>query len=97
MKLYLDDERLAPFGWIQTKTCQETIEWLKSGKVTELSLDHDLGQPENGSGYDVLLWIEEQMASSNFVPPTTIVVHSANPVGKQKMNQTIESILHYTT
>lgn len=35
----------------------EAIELLKSGEVRKLSLDHDLGDDERGTGYDVLLWI----------------------------------------
>lgn len=43
MKIYLDDERQTPDGWIRTYTPEETIELLKKGGVTHLSLDHDLG------------------------------------------------------
>ena len=55
----------------------EAIELLKSGEVTEISLDHDLGDDDRGTGYDVVLWVEEQVALHGFVPPT-MKVHSAN-------------------
>jgi hypothetical protein len=31
--------------------------------VQELSLDHDLGDDARGTGYDVILWIEEAVVS----------------------------------
>ena len=42
MKLYLDDVRPVPPGWVLAKTVPEAIELLKQG-VDEASLDHDLG------------------------------------------------------
>ena len=55
MKVYLDDERAAPAGWVDVRWPEEVIELLKTGNVTELSLDHDLGDDGHGTGYDVLL------------------------------------------
>ena len=85
MKLYLDDEREAPEGWVRVRWPEEAIELLKTGHVTEVSLDHDLGDDEHGSGYDVVLWIEEAVARGGFVPPR-IEVHSANPPARAKMD-----------
>jgi len=91
MKVYLDDERQAPEGWSQTRWPDETILLLKSGKVTHLSLDHDLGDDERGTGYDVLLWLEESVLSG-FEPPANITIHSANASAWTKMGQAIDSI-----
>lgn len=93
MKVYLDDERKAPSGWKLVKTPKEVINLLKTGKVTELSLDHDLGDDVNiGTGYDVLLWIEKQVYTKNFKAPKLIKVHSANVSARTKMEQAIKSI-----
>lgn len=43
MKVYLDDVRVTPPGWVRTYTVEQTISILKTGNVTYLSLDHDLG------------------------------------------------------
>ncbi len=92
MKVFLDDIREAPAGWVRTRTADETVELLKSGKVRELSLDHDLGiDPRAGNGYDVLLWIERQVVTNDFTPPV-IVVHSANPAAAEKMKSAIQAI-----
>ncbi|MFM5128625.1 cyclic-phosphate processing receiver domain-containing protein [Aeromonas veronii] len=58
MKLYLDDERKTPVGWIRVFWPDEAIAWLKTEMVTEISLDHDLGDDDRGTGYDVILWIK---------------------------------------
>mgnify|MGYP003606239306 CR=1 FL=1 len=67
------------------------IELLKTGQVTDLSLDHDLGDDERGTGYDVVLWIEEAVATGVFVPPR-IIVHSANAPARAKMEAGLERI-----
>lgn len=64
---------------------------LKSGEVEEISLDHDLGDDSRGTGYDVVLWIEEAVATSGFVPPA-MVVHSANSSARAKMEAGIRAI-----
>jgi len=59
--------------------------------VTEISLDHDLGDDERGTGYDVILWIEEAVATRGFWAPF-VLVHSANTSARKKMELGIESI-----
>lgn len=57
-----------------------------------ISLDHDLGDVE-GTGYDVLLWIEEQTALDvNYHPPIAMAVHSDNAGARGKMTQAIQTI-----
>ena len=62
MRVFLDDERTTPEGWIRVYWPSEAIALLQTGEVEELSLDHDLGDDERGTGYDVVLWIEEAVA-----------------------------------
>lgn len=94
MKIFLDDIRLGPQDWVTVHTVEETIKCLKTGKVSRLSLDHDLGIDEEGrerTGYEVLCWIEWQVIEHGFVPPI-LSIHSANPVGHKRMSQVIEKI-----
>ncbi len=95
MKVYLDDEREAPSGWKRVFWPEEAIELLKTGKVDEISLDHDLGDDEHGTGYDVVLWIEEAVFTKGFKPPK-MKVHSANLSARIKMESGIQSIMKYT-
>ncbi len=90
LRIYLDDERETPQGWIRTYTVDETITVLATGQVDELSLDHDLGT-DLEDGYDVLLWIEREVILHNFQPPI-LNVHSANPPAAKRMWAAIESI-----
>ena len=94
MKLYLDDEREAPEGWVRVRRPGEAIKFLKTGAVTDLSLDHDLGNERRGTGYDVVLWVEEVVATSGFVPPK-MTVHSSNPSARAKMEAGLERIRRY--
>ena len=91
MKVYLDDERTTPDGWVRVYWPEEAIALLETGEVVEISLDHDLGDDDRGTGYDVVLWIEEAVATNGFCPPH-IRVHSANPSARQKMELGIQNI-----
>ena len=91
----MDDERETPDGWARVFWPDEAIELLKSGNVEEISLDHDLGDDERGTGYDVLLWLEEQVVVNGFRPPK-IRVHSANSSARHKMEAAIDSIAKHS-
>ncbi len=89
MKIYLDDVRKSPPGWILVRWPNEAIELLKKGGVDEINLDHDLGDKKI-TGYDVILWIEEAVMSG--FEPLLIKVHSANISARQKMEAGIINI-----
>lgn len=91
MKVFLDDEREAPNGWARTFWPEDTIALLKTGLVTDLSLDHDLGDDTRGTGYTVLLWLEERVFLEGITPPK-ITIHSANSSARHKMLLAVESI-----
>jgi len=92
MKIYLDDERYPPIGWIRTKNVNSTITLLKTGRVVSLSLDHDLGTNKE-CGYDVLLWIEEQVfTNKTYKLPNNIYIHTANPSARKKMDLALNKI-----
>ncbi len=91
LRVFLDDERTTPEGWVRVYWPDEAIELLETGAVDEISLDHDLGGDGRGTGYDVVLWIEEAVALHGFTPPK-ICVHSANSSARTKMEAGIQSI-----
>jgi hypothetical protein len=95
MKVWLDDRRAAPEGWVHVRTPEEAIELLRGGEVEEISLDHDLGLDAGGrgrTGYDVLLWLEREVAAGRGRPPAVMRVHSGNVGAVRRMEQAIESI-----
>jgi hypothetical protein len=91
MRIFLDDERVTPDGWVRTYWPEEVIALLEQGGVTHLSLDHDLGDDDHGTGYDVILWVEEAVAVRGFIPPK-IFIHSANSSAREKMLAGIRAI-----
>lgn len=91
MKVFLDDERPTPEGWVRVYWPSEAIALLETGHVTEISLDHDLGDDAKGTGYDVVLWIEEAVRLRGFVPPR-MQAHSANTAARQRMEAGFEAI-----
>ena len=91
LRVFLDDERMAPSGWLQVRWPDEAIALLELGSVIEISLDHDLGDDERGTGYDVILWIEEAVVLRGFQAPK-IRVHSANASAREKMLSGIAAI-----
>lgn len=94
MKVFLDDERQTPDGWVRVYWPREAIALLMTGQVTEISLDHDLGNDEIGTGYDVVLWIEQEVHLNGFKPPK-MKVHSANSSARMKMQNGINAIERY--
>ena len=49
MKLWIDDIRKAPSGWVWVKTSTEAIKMLLSRPIEEISFDHDLGGEDTAS------------------------------------------------
>ena len=96
MRVWLDGLRPAPEGWTHARTQGEAITLLEGGGVTDISLDHDLGEPESevGSGYGVACWIEERAAVGELAPMAW-AIHSANPVGRERMRAALESAAHF--
>ena len=96
MRVWLDDLREAPPGWMRTRTPEEVVGLLRLGKVTEVSLDHDLGLDGGESertGYTVLLWLEMEVGTGRWTRPLPgITIHTGNPVGRARMLQVLRTI-----
>lgn len=96
-KVFLDDERQTPKGWIRTYSVDETIQHLQTGRVTHLSLDNDLGQDEYGNemkqGFLVVNFLEDQAYNDPSFPIPEITIHSANATRVQYMRKVVERIL----
>lgn len=84
MQLWLDDLRPAPPGWTWVTTAWDAIDALRAGGVVAVSLDHDLGPSDAGTGHDVACWIEAEAHHGRL---TRLVwsIHSANPIGAERM------------
>jgi hypothetical protein len=94
MKLWLDDVRPAPAGWVWVRTAAQCIEMLRLGIVSDLSLDHDLGFDDvDKNGKAVANWLERAVVCHNFAPPVRMHCHSMNPSGKASIMCVINRVV----
>jgi hypothetical protein len=89
MRLYLDDLRDLPPGFdLAVRSADEALALLRTGRVTFLSFDHDLGTEATGD--TVARWIE-QAAFEGTLAPLGWTVHSANPVGRRNIEAALRN------
>ena len=97
LRVWLDDDvvdRRGPEGWVHVTTSADVIRLLDSGRVVELSLDHDLGNDqEAGRGIDVIDYLAEQQEvhGRRLWPRDGITLHTANPYGRDAMARAIHN------
>jgi Cyclic-phosphate processing Receiver domain len=79
--------------WTWATTAPEAIAILETRAVDEVSLDHDLGdEAVVGTGYDVLLWIEERVATDPGYEPPMIHIHTSNIGSRGRMESAVQGI-----
>lgn len=101
MKLYIDDIRPAPEGWIQARTVTDAIKTIaRFGRdITDISLDHDISMAVSVGGeyrpfpspetfQAVAYYMIEYYRSPN--PKPNVVIHTANPVGGKELGLLLE-------
>jgi hypothetical protein len=98
MKIWLDDKRPMPDGYdMHCVSAYQVITYINKGDVTEVSLDHDLGNEEiYGTGYMVAKAIEEA-AFHGYIKRLKWRIHSQNSVGVATMRQALENADRYWT
>lgn len=96
LKIFLDDIRQAPKDWILVRNVHELKQYFLNDeyKISEISLDHDLGDGEL-TGYNFLNWLEEKVYNGEIKQIPIIKLHTANPVGHKNMLLAIKNIEKY--
>jgi hypothetical protein len=87
VKLFVDDLRDPPEGWEVARTSREAVALLKSGQVTELSLEHDFHKHDFHSGNTtrpIVIWM-----IIHDVWPEIVRCHTTNPVGREWIERMI--------
>lgn len=95
IKVYLDDLRTPPAGFTLVKDARTAIDFITSSwdMIEEISLDHDLGDEERyGNGYQVVCEMEDFVFNTRPTHLPYIHVHSANPIGRKRMEYGIRNI-----
>jgi hypothetical protein len=102
MRLYLDDIRDIPFGWMGARTVEEAKKHAMAmharGCFDECSLDHDLGYSCESCRAKGQSWCDhcnglqfvDWMIETGIWPKEKPRVHSMNPSGAQRMRMAIE-------
>lgn len=99
MRLWIDDVRPAPKGYLWVKSVYEAkvhcCQHLSPEKVLcirEINLDHDSGDffYLGGDYIELLNWLEEKQHINDWYIPTKFYIHSMNPVGVQNMRTIIQ-------
>lgn len=87
MKIWLDDLRPAPEGYVWCRSVNEAIRFIKSteGEIELIDCDHDLGDyaKDGGDRIKLLDWLAEQELYYK------IHLHTMNPVGRANMERII--------
>jgi hypothetical protein len=93
MKLFIDYIRQAPDdSWQIARTVCEAKHYLGSGKVTEVSFDHDLGDVDEKmihqekTGYDAAKYLVDYCLDNSLTLPN-FFVHSQNDVGNENITK----------
>jgi hypothetical protein len=85
-RLYLDDHRPAPDGWLPLRTPEDFRYLVSRYRWASISLDNDLsGQYTDVTGEDLLNW----MFDEGFLPEKTPSVHSQDPEAAPRMRDYI--------
>lgn len=84
LRIFLDDLRPAPVGWVLVKTAEECLQMLQDnqGNVSSLSLDHDLSCPKEDEEHGY--WMVKRMVERGLYADV-INLHTSNPVGRENM------------
>ncbi len=94
VKIWLDDERKSPSGFIHFHSVNEVIDFILTSGYTAfyLDLDHDLGEYANdgGDAIKLIYWLVENGYNKNEYYTFKFNLHTMNPVGRENMKAMIE-------
>lgn len=104
MKLWVDDQRPAPDGWVLARTVTDAVRLLANAQgVEEISLDHDIACTSRRGD---LVW-EAHASEETFEPVAYyihmmsevgwsghVTIHTANPVAAIKLSQILHTTRH---
>jgi hypothetical protein len=92
MKVFLDDKRQPPEGWVLVRTPEEAIRLLWQEDVEEISLDYHLSLEEGRDGAMVLKWMLRQVEERRITRVPVIHVHTDDPEGREEMEEALVQI-----
>lgn len=106
-QLFLDDERypvlkkdnwVIATPWHIARNYDDAIWYVQNlGVPRFISFDHDLGAPQNPTGYDFAKWLCAYIEDYELDFPDKFEyhIHSQNPVGAENIRAYMENFLRY--
>lgn len=88
IRLYLDDCRPAPSGWVLARSVDEAVHVLRTVPVSVVSLDYDLGLGSAETGITLLNWVEREVAAGRLALPE-LQAHSGSMLGQARLKARI--------
>ena len=88
MKIYLDDLREAPEGWVRVDHPNQVISYILQGKAEVIDLDYHLGDDSDYTGLTVLKWLMNEILEGRtpqVVPE--ILIHTGDSEAELVMEQ----------
>lgn len=93
IKLWIDDERVEPRGWLRSSDAANSIQIINDyGELLEaISFDHDIGS--SGNGADVASHLENLVKNEKIPTNLQFNIHSKNPGGIKDIKEILKRIL----
>lgn len=94
MKLFIDDIRPIPEGWIGARNIGDAAFFMRNQTFTAISFDNDMGEEKEGA--DLANWLEQKLATGEFSKERfkncVFTVHSSNPAACVRIEQALVKI-----
>lgn len=102
MRLYVDDIRPAPDGWMQAKTVTDAIKTIArwGNEITQISLDHDISMAVSVGGeyrpfpspetFQAVAYFMLEYYQSRDGQHPIVTIHTANPVGGEELRNLLK-------
>jgi len=95
MKIFLDNMRDAPEGWLAVHWPDDAILLLAQGEVTELSVDHEFGRGLRGTADTLFDWLTTAI-TTRALPVPKLIVHSSNSTQQARLQARADEIAQLT-
>jgi|SRR5581483_2622135 len=90
LKLFVDDLRECPRGWIPAKTITEAIRILSTVNIEEVSLDHDIGcrlvtgqEHSSNETFEPIAWF--LLMANSPIEVVKVRIHTSNVAAGRRM------------
>lgn len=97
-KLFLDDERYPTTNdWVIARNFDDAVWYVTNyGIPYHIAFDHDLGEPQNRTGYDFAKWFCDWVVDNDLgFDGFDFSVHSMNPIGAENIRRYMDNAMEW--